>query len=248
MNHTTGMVLPTQLGATLECRVVAGRRGVLGHERRPRRPERIAQKMPESRRSSRLRATDWVDAALVLLTAEDGGEHGVTISRLCRTLGVTKGSFYWHFRDLDALWEAMAVRWQKENRRRITDVDELSEMPPDGRLIALSTMLIGKDHLTVERAIRSRARSNANIADTVRNIDTEIFQAVEAIVGEFAMGPGQARLLSGVLVYAGIGYIHGHEGLPTISPDDIQRAIPGLLSLTVAQPFADPEPPASDSP
>ena len=126
MNHTTGMVLPTQLGATLECRVVAGRRGVLGHECRPRRPERIAQKMPESRRSSRLRATDWVDAALVLLTAEDGGEHGVTISRLCRTLGVTKGSFYWHFRDLDALWEAMAVRWQKENRRRITDVDEES--------------------------------------------------------------------------------------------------------------------------
>ncbi len=204
--------------------------------------------MPESRRSSRLGATDWVDAAFALLTAEDGGEHGVTIARLCTTLEVTKGSFYWHFRDLDALWEAMAVRWQEENRRRITDVDELSEMPPDGRLIALSTMLIGKDHLTVERAIRSRARSNANIADTVRNIDAEIFQAVEAIVGQFGMDPGQARLLSGVLVYAGIGYIHGHEGLPTISPDDIQRAIPGLLSLTLAQPSTDPEPPASDSP
>ena len=60
------------------------------------------------------------------------------------------------------------------------------------------------------------------------------------------MSPGQARLLSGVLVYAGIGYIHGHEGLPTISPDDIQRAIPGLLSLPLAGSFDDPEPPAPD--
>lgn len=200
--------------------------------------------MTESRRSPRLRATDWVDAAFTLLTSE--GEHGVTIARLCTTLTVTKGSFYWHFRDLDALWEAMAVRWQEMNRRRVADLDKLAEMPPDARLIALSTMLIGEDHLTVERAIRNRARSNDNVADTVRNIDAEIFGAVESILGEFEMSPGQARLLSGVLVYAGIGYIHGHEGLPTISPDDIQRAIPGLLSLPLAGSFDDPEPPAPD--
>ncbi|MBD0859638.1 TetR/AcrR family transcriptional regulator [Gordonia sp. zg691] len=204
--------------------------------------------MTESRRSSRLRATDWVDAAFTLLTSEGGGEHGVTIARLCTTLEVTKGSFYWHFRDLDALWEAMAVRWQEMNRRRVADLDKLSEMRPDGRLIALSTMLISKDHLTVERAIRNWARSNDNVAETVRNIDAEIFEAVEGIVGEFAMSPSQARLLSGVLVYAGIGYIHGHEGLPTITPDDVQRALPGLLSFTVAEPSADPDPTGPDVP
>ncbi|MCR8897327.1 TetR/AcrR family transcriptional regulator [Gordonia sp. GONU] len=199
--------------------------------------------MTESRRSARLRATDWVDAAFSLVTSEAGGVHGVTIARLCTTLGVTKGSFYWHFRDLDALWEAMAARWQEMNRRRVADLDELSEVPPEGRLIALSTMLVSRDHLTVERAIRNWARSNDTVAETVRNIDTEIFEAVEAILREFEMSPGQARLLSGVLVYAGIGYIHGHEGLPIISPEDIQRAIPGLLSLTVAEPPADPDAP-----
>ncbi|MCZ0914230.1 TetR/AcrR family transcriptional regulator [Gordonia amicalis] len=199
--------------------------------------------MTESRRSARLSATDWVDAAFSLVTSEAGGVHGVTIARLCTTLGVTKGSFYWHFRDLDALWEAMAARWQEMNRRRVADLDELSEVPPEGRLIALSTMLVSRDHLTVERAIRNWARSNDTVAETVRNIDTEIFEAVEAILREFEMSPVQARLLSGVLVYAGIGYIHGHEGLPTISPDDIQRALPGLLSLTVAEPPADPDAP-----
>lgn len=199
--------------------------------------------MTESRRSARLSATDWVDAAFSLVTSEAGGVHGVTIARLCTTLGVTKGSFYWHFRDLDALWEAMAARWQEMNRRRVADLDELSEVPPEGRLIALSTMLVSRDHLTVERAIRNWARSNDTVAETVRNIDTEIFEAVEAILREFEMSPVQARLLSGVLVYAGIGYIHGHEGLPTISPEDIQRALPGLLSFTVAEPPADPDAP-----
>ncbi|MFL1599501.1 TetR/AcrR family transcriptional regulator [Gordonia amicalis] len=199
--------------------------------------------MTESRRSARLSATDWVDAAFSLVTSEAGGVHGVTIARLCTTLGVTKGSFYWHFRDLDALWEAMAARWQEMNRRRVADLDELSEVPPEGRLIALSTMLVSRDHLTVERAIRNWARSNDTVAETVRNIDTEIFEAVEAILREFEMSTVQARLLSGVLVYAGIGYIHGHEGLPTISPEDIQRALPGLLSLTVAEPPADPDAP-----
>ncbi|MXP20750.1 TetR family transcriptional regulator [Gordonia sp. HNM0687] len=196
--------------------------------------------MTRSRPTRRLNATDWVDAALTLVTSE--GVPGVTIARLCTSLGVTKGSFYWHFTDLDALWEAMAVRWQTMNRRRVADLDGLSEMPPDARLATLSTMLISDDHLAVERAIRSRARSNDKVAETVRNIDGEIFDAVDATLRELEMSPDQARLLAGLLVYAGIGYIHGHEGLPTISARDVQHALPGLLSYTVTQPSpaADP--------
>ncbi|GAC52847.1 TetR/AcrR family transcriptional regulator [Gordonia amicalis] len=179
--------------------------------------------------SHRLGATDWVDAALELLTST-GGPRGVTIARLCETLGVTKGSFYWHFTDLDGLWEAMAMRWKDMNRQRVIELNSLAEMTPDARLTALSTMLVSSDHLTVERAIRDRARTNERIAETVRDIDSEIFAAAEATLTELGMGPGQTRMLASLLVYAGIGYIHGHDGLPAISPDDVQHALAALLS------------------
>lgn len=179
---------------------------------------------------TRLSATDWVDAALALITAE--GVAGLRIARLCDELGVTKGSFYWHFADLDALWEAMAERWRELTHSQRGQWQELSDLPADGRIVALSTMLISDRHLTVETAIRDWARTNEKVAETVRQIDGEVFDVVRTTLEELDMSASQARLLAGLLVYAGIGYIHGHEGLPTPTPEELQRALTGLLAAT----------------
>ncbi|GAC56346.1 putative TetR family transcriptional regulator [Gordonia hirsuta DSM 44140 = NBRC 16056] len=176
---------------------------------------------------NRLSADDWVDAALTLITAE--GVAGLKISRLCEVLEVTKGSFYWHFKDLDALWEAMAERWRTLNSARIGELHQLAELPPERRLLTLSTMLISEHHLTVETAIRDWARINEQVAETVRQIDSEVFNVVYATLSELEISNDQARLLAGLLVYAGIGFIHGHEGLPTPTPEELERALLGLL-------------------
>lgn len=190
--------------------------------------------MTKSRQSTRLTAADWVDAALALVTSK--GVHGVKIASLCEELQVTKGSFYWHFKDLDALWEAMAVRWQEINRLRMAEVHGLTEMPVDARLIALSMMLISDSHLSVEVAIREWARSNEQVAETVQSIDAEIFKIVNDTLLELTVDADQARLLAGLLVYAGIGYIHAHDALPQPTPEELQNAISGLLHSTIARP------------
>ena len=67
---------------------------------------------PLMRPSTRTRVSvdDWVAAELAIMAAADG-VGGVKIHRLCDRLGVTKGSFYWHFRDLDRVsWQAVARR------------------------------------------------------------------------------------------------------------------------------------------
>ena len=61
------------------------------------------------RQTSRLSYEDWVNGALDLLARE--GVTAIRIPRLCQDLGVTKGSFYWHFDDLEQLMAAMADRW-----------------------------------------------------------------------------------------------------------------------------------------
>lgn len=184
--------------------------------------------MTTTRRSPRLSATDWVDAALALLTAD--GVSSVKISRLCDRLGVTKGSFYWHFSDLDALWEAMAERWRETHNAKFTELDEIATLPPDQRVVALAGMLMNAENLVVETAIRDWARSNPRVAESVRRIDSEVFKAVNAAMLELGIDAERARLTAGLLVYAGIGYIHGHEALPSPTPDELRSVIAALLA------------------
>jgi len=61
-------------------------------------------------RPARLEAKAWEEAALAAL--ETQGLAGVAVEPLARTLGVTKGSFYWHFTDRAALLQAALARWE----------------------------------------------------------------------------------------------------------------------------------------
>ena len=66
-----------------------------------------------AKRSGSLTASDWVDAAYSAI-AEDG-VGSVAVEPLARRLGVTRGSFYWHFKDRGALVEAALERWERES-------------------------------------------------------------------------------------------------------------------------------------
>ena len=61
-------------------------------------------------RPSRLSAEDWAQAALDLIAEQ--GVAAVAVEPLARRLGVTKGSFYWHFPSRDALLRAALERWE----------------------------------------------------------------------------------------------------------------------------------------
>jgi AcrR family transcriptional regulator len=53
----------------------------------------------------------WAAAALDAL--EEGGLAAVAVEPLARRLGVTKGSFYWHFKTRQELIAAMVARWER---------------------------------------------------------------------------------------------------------------------------------------
>lgn len=59
--------------------------------------KRKSKAKPKPTGGDSLSRDDWVKAARAGLI--EGGLHEVKVDRLCRTLGVTKGSFYWHFDD-----------------------------------------------------------------------------------------------------------------------------------------------------
>ncbi len=83
---------------------------------------------------ARLTGDAWEQAALEALAEQ--GVDGLTIESLARRLGVTKGSFYWHFDTRQALVEAALSRWQESDREMFaTHVESVSD--PRDRLRAI---------------------------------------------------------------------------------------------------------------
>jgi AcrR family transcriptional regulator len=79
--------------------------------------------------STRLAKEDWLKAARLALLHH--GPDGVRVEPLAKQLGVTKGSFYWHFKDRSDLLEALLKEWEEE-----TDIflENLGELDPNRAL------------------------------------------------------------------------------------------------------------------
>ena len=69
--------------------------------------------MAQAAQRNRLRAADWEEAALDMIG--EAGVAAVAVEPLARRLKVTKGSFYWHFANRDALLTAALSRWEHED-------------------------------------------------------------------------------------------------------------------------------------
>lgn len=89
-------------------------------------------------RAGRLSAEDWAQAALDLIAEQ--GVAAVAVEPLARRLGVTKGSFYWHFPSRDALLVAALERWEKNEQEAVFGTLEAVPDPRE-RLRALFNLV-----------------------------------------------------------------------------------------------------------
>src|SRR4051812_22016420 len=91
---------------------------------------------------ARLGAGEWEAAALAALS--ESGPAGVAVEALARRLGVTKGSFYWHFEDRDALLRAALVAWENEYTERIIEALASLSSPRDRLVRLLADVATGR--------------------------------------------------------------------------------------------------------
>ena len=111
---------------------------------------------------------DWIDAAWAALG--EGGVEGVRIERLARQLSVTKGSFYWHFKNRQGLIDALLDRWfsmREENRE-----DFLHENPdPADRMWKVIERGITRGTRGQAAALRFWAQRNPEVAGRIEGAD-----------------------------------------------------------------------------
>ncbi len=167
-------------------------------------------------RERRLSPDDWARAALGAIAR--GGVGAVAVETVAAELGATKGSFYWHFKNRDALIQAALDRWEQVGTEAV--IGELEREPDPVRRLrkvlaaafklgpadrAEIALLANPDHPAAVRAVRRVAE---------RRI-TYISQQLEAL----GWDRGQA-LDRAVLMY----YVYvGHLQMTHVAPDVFSR-------------------------
>ncbi|MET7773546.1 TetR/AcrR family transcriptional regulator [Nocardia sp. NPDC005366] len=173
-----------------------------------------------AQRTPKLTVADWVDAAMSVLLTD--GVGAISIPRLCEHLGVTKGSFYWHFDDLEHLLEATADHWCAAQNDSVRGLHGLEALPPDQRLQRMGELLAGDELLKVEYAVRDWARTSPKVFDAVKSLDQRIFAVLEQTLTELGFTPAEARMRAAILSFIGIGFVHGRDTLPTPTSEQIR--------------------------
>ncbi len=160
----------------------------------PSRKPRRAGADSEPGRST-LTPEAWIDAATEVLV--DQGIDHVRVDVLATQLGVTRGSFYWHFRDREDLLRRVLRAWRE--RATVALTRRLETLRPDPReqlRDAASLPFRGRaaaKAARIELAIRAWARRDEMAREAVDEADATRLAHHERIFTALGFAPAEAR-------------------------------------------------------
>jgi AcrR family transcriptional regulator len=175
----------------------------------------------------------WVDAALRALAT--GGPDAVRVEALAACLGVSKGGFYWHFANRQALLEEMLDTWEKAVVEDVIASIESQPADPRAKLQQLfelaSELASSPDGIAVELALRDWSRRDSDVAERVRRVDNRRMGYMRSLFGQFCVDENdvEARCMLVFSLFIGSYFIAAQHGDKTRS-QVLQLAVDRLLS------------------
>jgi AcrR family transcriptional regulator len=158
-------------------------------------------------------AATWERAALEAI--REGGVAAVSVEPLARKLGVTKGSFYWHFRTRSALLKAALERWERRMDRFLAQLEEIGD--PRRRLAEMFHNASKHAHESLYTTLSSSSH-HPGVRGTIHRVSRKQRQVVVRALRQMGMSAGQARLRSSLAYSLYVGVLHlarnEREGLP----------------------------------
>ncbi len=172
-----------------------------------------------------LKKEDWISAALVLLNIN--GSVGLSVVKLAEHLGVTRGSFYHHFKSLNDLIDAMVRRWETETiDRGFKEAFEKAHTPQEEVRLVIDfiSRLTDKQDLV----FRQWAPHNAHVRAHMERLDQKRLSTMtamfERLAGERERGEAYAKI-------AFYGYIGCLNSYPRPSAEKQKRLALEILNM-----------------
>jgi AcrR family transcriptional regulator len=174
----------------------------------------------------------WIEAAIDVLARE--GIAGLRVEALAKRCGVTKGSFYWHFKDRQALLDALLEHWKTG---RILDIEKTTSVSPGKERDQLhyAIELYGANRnrkgMSIELAVRDWARHDAKAAAVVEAVDLYRLDCTRKLFVATGMSDAEAKSRS-LLLYAcvfGLSLMH-YDHFDSNLPDLKRRIAEHVIS------------------
>jgi AcrR family transcriptional regulator len=173
----------------------------------------------------------WIEAALQALAS--GGPASIRIEALAARLGVSKGGFYWHFKDRAALIEEMLDGWEQ---RVVGDVIAEVEGEPDEPRAKLRHLFElasanAADLLPIELTLRDWSRRDAKVAARLRRVDNRRMEYLRSLFEPICVDAddAEARCILAFSLFIGSNFILAEHREMSRS-EVLQLAMDRLLS------------------
>ncbi len=151
--------------------------------------------------TDRLTKPDWIRHGFRVLAAEGAG--ALKVGRMADGLKVSRGSFYWHFRDIADFRAQLLQAWQEEATERVIRDLEARKDRPD-RLKQLMRRAFASSR-RLERAIRSWAAQDRAAAAAVSSVDTRRVAYIASILAAAGVDGQKAQRRAAFLYWAYLG-------------------------------------------
>ncbi len=158
--------------------------------------------MAKKGESSNLTRQNWIEQGLQTL-AEKGVE-AVRVEPLAKKMGVTKGSFYWHFKNREDLLDAILQEWVKLQTNSI--IERVEEVGGDAasKLLYLFELAV-QDNGRAESAIRAWATNDSKILAVLAQVDQRRLNYTKNLFLQVGFAPFEAMVRARMAYYALVG-------------------------------------------
>ena len=160
--------------------------------------------------NNQLSAKDWLDQGLKALASR--GFTALKAEPLAKAMGVSRGSFYWHFADIAAFHAAILARWHEVAAEQIIANVEAASRDEDP--LALLLRRVFGERLMLERAVRTWASVDPAARAAVQAIDRRRLNYVEGLLAQSGLSVEIARARAQILYWAFLGFALSDQPLP----------------------------------
>ena len=150
----------------------------------------------------KLTRQDWINQGLKTLS--EAGVGAVRIEPLAKLMGVTKGSFYWHFKNRDELLAAILQEWVDCQTNSIIERVETLGGDAKTKLLYLFELAVQDDGL-VENAIRAWATGDSRITAVLTDVDQRRLDYTRNLFLQVGFAPFEAMVRARMVYYALVG-------------------------------------------
>jgi AcrR family transcriptional regulator len=160
--------------------------------------------------TDQLSAKDWLDQGLKTLAGN--GFTALKAEPLAKAMGVSRGSFYWHFADIGTFHAAILKHWREVAAEQIiADLEASSDS--DNPLSRLLRRAFG-GRLALESAVRTWATVDPAARAAVQAIDRRRLGYVERLFKKSGLAPDVARARAQIFYWAFLGFALSDKPLP----------------------------------